>query len=76
MARQSSANQNQTAHEGPKRAKGLVRGVSKAKYLVLSRLVKAGQTTWVELERKGIVLPPNRESDFRKHVRRALKKEF
>lgn len=57
----------------PKRAKGTIRGVSRAKYLVLSRMVRAKETTWEELERKGVVLPPKRESEFRRHVKATIR---
>jgi hypothetical protein len=56
----------------PQRGAGRIRGLTKAEYLVLSRMVRRGETTWEELERRGIALPPQRESDFRRQVKRAL----
>jgi hypothetical protein len=58
----------------PKRIPGRTRGLDRARYLVLLRMVEAGDTTWEELEAKGLALPPARESDFRRDVRKALKK--
>jgi hypothetical protein len=65
----------QTALEKPQRGPGRPRGVTRARYLVLSRMVKAHETTWADLERQGIVLPSQRESDFRRDVRKQLKGE-
>jgi len=58
--------------EKPQRGEGRIRGLTKAEYLVLSRMVRRGETTWEELERRGIAFPPKRESDFRRRVRKAL----
>lgn len=58
----------------PPVAAGRIRGVTRPQYLALSRMVKAGETTWEELERRGIVLPARRISEFRQSVRKALKK--
>jgi hypothetical protein len=57
----------------PIRSHGRIRGLTRAQYLTLARMVKRGETSWEELERKGIALPAGRESDFRRSVRRALK---
>lgn len=56
----------------PTRGKGRIRGLSPAQYLALARMVQKGETTWAELERKGIALPAGRESEFRRHVRKVL----
>lgn len=58
----------------PQRLPGRTRGVTRNQYLVLRRMVKAGETTWAELERRGIVLPAGKESDYRKAVLEGLKK--
>ena len=58
-----------TLQPGP----GRIRGVVRAQYLVLRRMVKEGKTTWEELEREGIVFPPLRESEFRRQVQQQLR---
>lgn len=58
----------------PQRGRGRIRGVTRAQYLILRRMVNRGEATWADLERKGIVLPTGRESDYRQQVRRALSK--
>lgn len=52
--------------------KGRRRGLTNAQYYVAYRLVRAGKTTWEQLERKGLVLPPRRGSGFRAEVERML----
>ncbi len=49
-----------------------VRGVENSKYLILARMVRNGETTWEELEAKGIVQPPKRESAYRREVKAKL----
>lgn len=56
----------------PKNGPGRTRGLPKAQYLSLYRMVKAGETTWAELERRGIVLPVRRLSEFRRAVQKQL----
>ena len=56
----------------PERAPGRIRGLRRAEYLALFRMVRKGETNWSELERLGIVLPAGRESDFRRNVRNTL----
>lgn len=61
-----------TTNGKPQRIPGRVRGVTRAQYLTLFRMVHSGETTWGELERQGIVLPPRRESDFRLAVKKQI----
>jgi len=58
----------------PERGPGRIRGLTRAQYLALSRLVRSGQATWEELEEKGIALPAARESEFVRTVRNRLAK--
>lgn len=58
----------------PERLPGRRRGVTPAQYHALFRMVRAGETTWDELERRGIVLPSARESAFRRTVKERLGK--
>jgi hypothetical protein len=36
-------------------------------------MVRAGEATWPELEKRGLAFPPKRESEFRREVKRLLK---
>jgi hypothetical protein len=56
----------------PKRGPGRIRGLTRAQYLVLSRMVRLKETTWDRLEQEGIVLPPQSESNFRRSVKRRI----
>jgi len=56
----------------PQRGPGRIRGLTRAQYLVLRRMVQNGETTWEELERKHVVLPSGHESDYRRNVRTQL----
>lgn len=61
-----------TTGSKPERRHGNVRGVPRAQYLSLCRMIARKETTWAELERQGIVLPPQNESDYTRQVRRQL----
>jgi hypothetical protein len=58
----------------PKRGPGKIRGVTPSQYTALARMVRRKETTWEQLEREGIVLPSQRESEFRRAVKRQLAK--
>jgi hypothetical protein len=58
----------------PASGPGRIRGLTRARYLVLARMVAGKETTWEELEAAGQCLPPQRESDYRRQVKLALKK--
>jgi hypothetical protein len=58
----------------PLRAKGRIRGVTRKKYHILRRMIARKETTWAQLEREGIVLPPANESDYARNVRDQLRK--
>jgi len=64
-----------TLNNKPKRGPGRIRGVDRATYLVLNRMVANGEATWDELERKKIVFPAGARSDYRRAVLKALKKQ-
>lgn len=55
-------------------AANLIRGIPRNDYQKLYREVRAGKTTWAELEAKGFIRPSKRESEFLRRVRRAIKK--
>jgi hypothetical protein len=49
-----------------------IRGLTKAEYQAVCRMVRRGETTWDALERAGIALPAQNESNFRRRVREVL----
>ena len=59
--------------DAPTAGPGRIRGLTRARYLILSRMVRAGEATWPELEKRGLAFPPKRESEFRREVKRLLK---
>ena len=56
----------------PKSDAERIRGLTPAEYQAVSRMVRRGETTWEELERRGVVEPPKNESAFRRRVRQLL----
>lgn len=55
----------------PIRERGRIRGITRARYLALFRMVQNKEITWDELEQRGIVLPIG--SDFVQRVRETTK---
>lgn len=62
----------QSRIDKPQRGPGRIRGLTRARYLTLFRMVRNQETTWDELEQRGLALPARNESDYRREVRKAL----